>query len=179
MGGADIRNVGYAGPENVGGRPYGRDMANFAVRLVHGPGWDPGRPIRRQDGWDEHAAFMDGLVKDGFIILGGPVGDGEQTLQVVEEFAPDLLLLDVMMPRLSGFEVCKKIRANPESKDLLILMITALNEAADFERGVQAGTDDFLTKPLDFELLVEIIRNRLAQSPNTAAAQFTLTEREA
>ena len=55
--------------------------------------------------------------------------DGEETLQVVEEFAPDLLLLDVMMPRLSGFEVCKKIRANPRTKDLLILMVTALNEA--------------------------------------------------
>ncbi len=59
-------------------------MANFAVRLVHGPGWDPSRPIRDQDGWDEHAAFMDGLVDDGFVILGGPVGDGEQTLHVVE-----------------------------------------------------------------------------------------------
>jgi uncharacterized protein YciI len=59
-------------------------MANFAVRLVHGPGWDPSRQIRGQDAWDEHAAFMDGLVEDGFIILGGPVGDGEQTLHVVE-----------------------------------------------------------------------------------------------
>jgi uncharacterized protein YciI len=59
-------------------------MANFAVRLVHGPGWDPSRQIRDQAAWDEHAAFMDGLVKEGFIILGGPVGDGEQTLHVVQ-----------------------------------------------------------------------------------------------
>jgi uncharacterized protein YciI len=59
-------------------------MANFAVRLVHGPGWDPSRPIRDQDLWDEHAAFMDGLVDDGFVILGGPVGAGEQTLHMVE-----------------------------------------------------------------------------------------------
>jgi uncharacterized protein len=59
-------------------------MAHFAVRLVHGPGWDPARPIRAQDGWDEHAAFMDGLVDDGFLILGGPVGNGEQTLHVIE-----------------------------------------------------------------------------------------------
>jgi len=83
--------------------------------------------------------------------------DGEETLKVVEEFAPDLLLLDVMMPRLSGFEVCKLIRANPATEDLLILMVTALNEAADFERGVQAGTDDFLTKPVNkIELLCRI-----------------------
>jgi uncharacterized protein YciI len=59
-------------------------MANFAVRLVHGSGWDASRPIRSQDAWDEHAAFMDGLVDEGFIVLGGPVGDGEQTLHVVE-----------------------------------------------------------------------------------------------
>lgn len=68
-------------------------MANFAVRLVHGPGWDASRPIREQHGWDEHAAFMDGLVDDGFIILGGPVGEGdpagmsnqpEETLHAVE-----------------------------------------------------------------------------------------------
>ncbi len=59
-------------------------MTNFAVRLVHGPGRDPSRQIREQDGWDEHAAFMDGLVDDGFVILGGPVGDGEQTLHAVE-----------------------------------------------------------------------------------------------
>jgi uncharacterized protein YciI len=69
---------------NVGGGHYAPAMANFAVRLVHGPGWDSSRRIRDQDDWDEHAAFMDGLVDDGFIILGGPVGDGEQTLHVVQ-----------------------------------------------------------------------------------------------
>ncbi|MFO0893180.1 MAG: response regulator, partial [Isosphaeraceae bacterium] len=62
--------------------------------------------------------------------------DGEETLRLVQEFRPDLLLLDIMMPRLSGFEVCRMLRANPQTKDLLILMVTALNEPADFERGV-------------------------------------------
>jgi hypothetical protein len=59
-------------------------MANYAVTLIHGPGWDPSRPIRSQDGWDEHAGFMDGLVDDGFLIIGGPVGDGERTLHLVQ-----------------------------------------------------------------------------------------------
>jgi DNA-binding response OmpR family regulator len=111
--------------------------------------------------------------------------DGEETLRVVEEFAPDLLLLDVMMPRLSGFEVCKKIRANPDSKDLLILMITALNEAADFERGVQAGTDDFLTKPVNkVELLCRVrsmlrVRHLKSQLDRTLAylAEFEAASR--
>ena len=83
--------------------------------------------------------------------------DGEDTLRVVKEFEPDLLLLDVMMPRLSGFEVCRKLRADEATRDLLILMVTALNEASDFERGVQSGTDDFLTKPVNkVELLCRI-----------------------
>jgi len=111
--------------------------------------------------------------------------DGEETLQVVAEFAPDLLLLDVMMPRLSGFEVCKMIRANPETKDLLILMVTALNEAADFERGVQAGTDDFLTKPVNkIELLCRIrsllrVRHLKSQLDRTLAylAEFEAASR--
>ena len=68
---------------SVGGSTV-RGMANVAVRLVHGPNWDAGRPIRGQDGWGDHAAFMDGLVDDGFVILGGPVGDGTQTLHAVE-----------------------------------------------------------------------------------------------
>jgi uncharacterized protein YciI len=59
-------------------------MANFAVTLVHGPGWDPARHIREQDGWAEHAAFMDALVDDGFVILGGPLGNGDRSLHVVE-----------------------------------------------------------------------------------------------
>jgi uncharacterized protein len=72
-------------------------MAYFAVRLVHGSGWDATRPIRDQNGWDEHAAFMDGLVDQGFIILGGPVGDGAQTLHVVR--AADK---DEIVARLAG-----------------------------------------------------------------------------
>jgi len=111
--------------------------------------------------------------------------DGEETLQVVEEFKPDLLLLDVMMPRLSGFEVCRKIRSNPDTKDLLILMVTALNEASDFERGVQAGTDDFLTKPVNkVELLCRIrsllrVRHLKSQLDRTLAylAEFEAASR--
>ena len=83
--------------------------------------------------------------------------DGEETLRAVERDQPDLLLLDVMMPKLSGFEVCRKLRANPRTADTLILMVTALNETSDFERGVQAGTDDFLTKPVNkVELLCRV-----------------------
>jgi uncharacterized protein YciI len=63
-------------------------MAYFALTLNHGPGWDTSRPIREQRAWEQHAAFMDGLVDDGFIILGGPLGRGERTLHVVEAADP-------------------------------------------------------------------------------------------
>ena len=55
----------------------------YAVTETQGPGWDPSRARRKQDKWDEHAAFMDGLVEDGFVVLGGPVGSGEEVLLIV------------------------------------------------------------------------------------------------
>jgi hypothetical protein len=59
-------------------------MAVFALTTSHGPGWDASRGIREQQAWDEHASFMDGLVDDGFVILGGPLDDGQHTLLMVE-----------------------------------------------------------------------------------------------
>ena len=87
--------------------------------------------------------------------------DGEQTLAKVAEFSPDLILLDVMMPRLSGFEVCKQLKCNPETADIMILMVTALNELGDIERAVEAGTNDFLSKPVSKVQLLKRVENML------------------
>jgi two-component system, OmpR family, alkaline phosphatase synthesis response regulator PhoP len=73
--------------------------------------------------------------------------DGEQTLQMVDSWKPDLILLDIMMPRISGFEVCKRLKSNPATRDIAILMVTALDKTSDIDRAVDAGCDDFLTKP--------------------------------
>lgn len=75
--------------------------------------------------------------------------DGQDTLAKVKSFQPDLILLDVMMPKLNGFEVCQKLRADAATKRIMILMVTALNEAGDIERAVKAGTDDFVSKPVN------------------------------
>ncbi|ADG68006.1 response regulator receiver [Planctopirus limnophila DSM 3776] len=75
--------------------------------------------------------------------------DGQQTLEKVREWQPDLVLLDIMMPKLSGFEVCAKLRSEPSTKSLPVLMVTALNEMGDIEKAIQAGADDFLTKPIN------------------------------
>jgi DNA-binding response OmpR family regulator len=83
--------------------------------------------------------------------------DGATTLRTVNEWKPDVVLLDIMMPKMSGFEVCKKIRANPATKDTAVLMVTALDQLADIERAVEAGTNDYLTKPINkTELLLRV-----------------------
>ncbi|WP_306796808.1 response regulator [Rhodopirellula halodulae] len=87
--------------------------------------------------------------------------DGEDTLAKVESFKPDLILLDVMMPKLSGFEVCKQIKEDPKTNNIMVLMVTALSELGDIERGVQAGTDDFLSKPVNRIELTKRVENML------------------
>jgi len=75
--------------------------------------------------------------------------NGEETLAVAREWKPDVILLDVMMPKLSGFEVCKRLRADPDLKGVGVLMVTALDQPTDVEKAIDAGTDDFLTKPIN------------------------------
>lgn len=87
--------------------------------------------------------------------------DGEETLAKVRAEKPDLLLLDIMMPKISGFEVCKQLKGDPETRDLPILMVTSLHETADIERGVEAGTDDFLSKPIHKQILLKRVRSLL------------------
>ena len=86
--------------------------------------------------------------------------DGEEAMAIIEDDAqptPDLVLLDVMMPRMSGFEVCQKLKEDPKTRAIPVMMVTALNELGDIERGVEAGTDDFLTKPVNkLELLTRV-----------------------
>ncbi len=87
--------------------------------------------------------------------------DGQDTLAKVKSFRPDLILLDVMMPKLSGFEVCQQLKTDPDSRKIMILMVTALNETGDIERAVRAGTDDFLSKPVDKYGLLKRVENML------------------
>ncbi|MFG0274478.1 MAG: response regulator [Phycisphaerales bacterium] len=83
--------------------------------------------------------------------------DGLEAISAVEQRRPDIVILDVMMPRMSGFQVCEKIKADPATRDIPVVMVTALNEVADVERAVESGADDFLTKPVHkIELLTRV-----------------------
>ncbi|MCA9073409.1 MAG: response regulator [Planctomycetaceae bacterium] len=83
--------------------------------------------------------------------------DGEQTLQKVRDTDPDLVLLDIMMPKLSGYEVCQRIKQDEKTGSIPVLMVTALKDMGDIEKAVAAGADDFLTKPVNrLELLTRV-----------------------
>jgi two-component system, OmpR family, alkaline phosphatase synthesis response regulator PhoP len=83
--------------------------------------------------------------------------DGVEALEKVEQNNPDLILLDIMMPRMSGFQVCRTLKGNQKTRDIQILMVTALNELGDIEQASECGTDDFVSKPVNkFELLTRV-----------------------
>ena len=91
----------------------------------------------------------------------GVAADGHETLQKVVEFQPDLILLDIMMPKLSGFEVCKMLKKDPATSHIMILMVTALGEPGDIERAVSCGCNDFLIKPINKLELLKRVENLL------------------
>lgn len=93
--------------------------------------------------------------------------DGAETLQKVADFKPDLILLDVMMPKKNGFEVCRQIKGDPSTAKIMILMVTALNELGDIERAVAAGTDDFLSKPVNKIELNKRVENMIRLKDTT------------
>ena len=97
-------------------------------------------------------AHLDGSGFDTKLVY-----NGEDALAAAREWKPDLILLDVMMPKLSGFEVCRRLRADPATSGVSVLMVTALDQATDVETAVDAGTDDFITKPINkTELLLRV-----------------------
>ena len=75
--------------------------------------------------------------------------DGLVAVAEFEQLKPDAILLDVMMPKMSGFEVCRRIKNDPKTADIPVIMVTALNEMGDIERAINSGTDDFLSKPVN------------------------------
>ncbi|CAN5704189.1 response regulator [soil metagenome] len=89
--------------------------------------------------------------------------DGMEALRKVEERRPDLILLDVMMPRLSGYQVCRKLKGEAGTRGIPIIMVTALNEVSDVEKAHESGADGFLSKPINKQELVERVEAELGR----------------
>ncbi len=100
----------------------------------------------RADGYDTEAAY-----------------DGEEALRKVREYRPDLVILDIMMPRINGYEVCRRLNEFPDRRNFRILMLTAKSKVSDKVRGLDIGADNYLTKPFDYRELAAMVRNLLFQ----------------
>jgi two-component system alkaline phosphatase synthesis response regulator PhoP len=104
-----------------------------------------------------------------------PAKDGIEALEIMKKSVPDLVLLDVMMPRMSGFEVCRRIKSNPATAAVPVIMVTALNELGDIERAIDSGTDDFLSKPINKLELITRVKTMLKLKHLTDQLERTLT----
>jgi len=100
--------------------------------------------------------------------------DGLEALRLVRLKKPDVILLDVMMPQISGFEVCKRIKSDPATAHIPVIMVTALNEFGDIERGLDCGTDDFVSKPVNKLELLTRVRTMLKLKHLTDRLERTL-----
>jgi two-component system phosphate regulon response regulator PhoB len=124
---------------------------------------------------EDEAALMTmlryNLEKQGFRVE--EAGDGEEALARINELKPDMVLLDWMLPQLSGIEVCRQIRRRPATRELPVIMITARSEDQDAVRGLNTGADDYVTKPFSTEALVARMRALMRRS-NTVPAKGEL-----
>lgn len=102
--------------------------------------------------------------------------DGQEALDMVQRDPPDLILLDIMMPVVSGYQVCERLKRDPKTKQIPIVMVTALNEVGDVERAVEAGADDFLTKPVQKLELVTRVRSLMRVRQLRTQLDATLAE---
>ena len=103
------------------------------------------------DDTPDNLFLMNALLEDRYDVV--TADSGAAALEMSRTKVPDLILLDIMMPHMSGFQVCQRLKSDPKTRDIQILMVTALNELGDIERATECGTDDFVSKPVNkFEL---------------------------
>jgi len=96
------------------------------------------------------------LTGEGYSVL--KAYNGKEALQIIEKERPDLVLLDIRMPEMDGYDVCRAIKANPETASICVIMVTVYDEIEEIERGVEAGADDFLSKPVNRMTVLSRVR---------------------
>jgi DNA-binding response OmpR family regulator len=105
------------------------------------------------------------LMREGYDVQ--VAEDGLQALSLAEETTPDLVVLDLMLPELDGFDVCRRLRARPETARVPILVVTARGTHESRERSFEAGADDFILKPYDPRELIALIGKRIRENPRS------------
>jgi two-component system response regulator MprA len=143
-------------------------MAQGSVRQIH-QDHQPQRTALIIDDEENIVEFIKlGLRYEGFQVEAA--SDGEQGITAAQRVNPEIIILDLMMPGIDGIEVCKRLRDNPITRDIPILMLTARDEVRDRIIGLDAGADDYLTKPFDFDELMARIRAILRRQNRVKAA---------
>jgi len=113
-----------------------------------GKGKEASSRILVVDDLAENAEVLVGILEgEGYEVV--TADSGEKALEMIAADAPDLILLDIMMPGMDGFEVCRRLKGDKGTESIPIIMVTVLDQLEDIEKGVEAGTDDFLTKPVN------------------------------
>ncbi|MEO9898170.1 MAG: phosphate regulon transcriptional regulator PhoB [Paracoccaceae bacterium] len=109
------------------------------------------------------------LEAEGFVV--SRAGDGEEALLLVEEDLPDIIVLDWMMPNLSGIEVCRRLKIKPETRSIPVIMLSARSEEVDKVRGLETGADDYVVKPYSVIELMARVRSQLRRVRPSAVGQ--------
>ena len=113
------------------------------------------------------------LEAEGFVV--SRAGDGEEALLLVEEDLPDIIVLDWMMPNLSGIEVCRRLKIKPETRSIPVIMLSARSEEIDKVRGLETGADDYVVKPYSVIELMARVRSQLRRvRPSTVGEKVCL-----
>lgn len=113
------------------------------------------------DDHEQNLELLEAFLED----LGGTIRtatDGVAALAEVQKQIPDLILLDIMMPRMSGYQCCSKLKADPKTRHVPVIMVTALNEESDQERARECGAEAFISKPVNKAELLERVKKLLA-----------------
>ena len=97
--------------------------------------------------------------------------DGQEAIALVRQHQPDLVILDVMMPKLNGFQVARMIKLDKKLKDIPVFLLTARTQPSDKTTGTHVGADEYITKPFDMKVLVERINTWLAKKPAPGAGE--------
>lgn len=110
------------------------------------------------------------LEMEGFVIY--QASNGEEALEAIDSTIPDLVILDVMMPKMNGFEVLKNVRASPKTEDLPVVMLTARSSQEDVWEGWREGVDYYMTKPFDIEELLRFVERILTEPSEGPSADL-------
>ncbi len=119
-----------------------------------------------EDELDFLSTLRERLEFEGYVVA--TAVDGEEALGKIPEEKPDLILLDIMLPEMNGYQVCRELKCNPETETIPVVMVTAKSQESDKFWAKETGADDYLTKPFEMEELLQKIQDNLQEDKKTA-----------